>query len=80
MENTNNNTRRKFLDKGLKLGLATAIGGLGLSKLISKSNAQSENGSHEKMELMTTDGTLIQVDSSEVVEVIHSTNHYKNTM
>ena len=67
MENTNNNSRRKFLDKGLKLGFVSIVGGFGLSKIISKSNAQSENSSHDKMELMTTDGTLVQVDSSEVV-------------
>lgn len=77
MEKTNNNSRRKFLDKGLKLGFVSIIGGFGLSKIISKSNAQTENSSHEKMELMTTDGTLVQVDSTEVVEVIHSADHDK---
>ncbi|PCI06938.1 MAG: hydrogenase [Flavobacteriaceae bacterium] len=77
MENKNNNTRRKFLDKGLKLGFVSIIGGFGLSKLISKSSAQSKSSTSEKIELMTTDGTLIQVDSSEVVEIEHSTNHEK---
>jgi len=71
MEDNNKNSRRKFLDKGLKLGLASAIGGLGISKL-SKLNANSKN-SGELVELMTTDGTLIQVDSSEVVEVVNTT-------
>ena len=70
MEDNIKNSRRKFLDKGLKLGLVTAIGGIGLSK-ISKLNAKSDDNSGEKMELMTTDGTLIQVDSSEVMEVKH---------
>ena len=69
MEDNNKNSRRKFLDKGLKLGLATAIGGIGLSKITSKLNAKTNNHTGEKMELMTADGTLIQVDSAEVVDV-----------
>jgi len=69
MENSNKNSRRKFLDKGLKLGLVTAIGGIGLSKIVSKVNAKPENLSNDKVELMTTDGTLIEVDSTEVMEV-----------
>ena len=77
MENNNKSSRRKFLDKGLKLGLATAISGIGLSKIASKLNAKPDSGSHDKMELMTTDGTIIQVDSSEVIEVEHSKDHDK---
>jgi len=76
-ENSKNNSRRKFLNKGLKISLATAIGGFGLSKLNSKLNAKTAIDSGETMELMTTDGTLIQVDSSEVVEVKHSKEHDK---
>lgn len=75
MENENKKTRRNFLDKGLKIGLATVVGGLGLSQLTSKANAKSKNHSGETMELMTADGKLIQVDSSEVVEVTHTNNH-----
>ena len=75
MEANNKNSRRKFLNKGLKLGLVTSIAGIGLSKLTSKLSANTDDsGSDEKMELMTTDGTLIQVDSSEVMEIDHSTN------
>ena len=33
MEESNKNARRKFLDKGLKLGFATALGGIGISKI-----------------------------------------------
>ena len=77
MENNNKSSRRKFLDKGLKLGLVTAISGIGLSKIASKLNAKPDSGSHDKMELMTTDGTIIQVDSSEVIEVEHSKDHDK---
>jgi len=56
------------------LGLVTAIGGLGLSKIVSNLNAKPNKSSEDKMELMTTDGTLIQVDSSEVMEMDHSKN------
>ncbi len=75
MKNKNTSSRRKFLDKGLKLGIVTAIGGIGLSKIVSKLNAKTENSSHDKMELMTTDGTLIQVDSTEVLTIDHPTEH-----
>ncbi len=72
MEDSNKNQRRKFLNKGLKLGLAATIGGLGLSKLVTKLNAKPESQAGHTMELMDTDGNIIQVDSSEVVEVDHS--------
>lgn len=68
----NKKSRRKFLDKGLKIGLAGVIGGVGLSKFTAKLTAKSESSSGEIVELMTTDGTLIQVDSSQVEEVSHS--------
>ena len=77
MESNNKSSRRKFLDKGLKLGIVTAISGIGLSKIASKLNAKPDGDSHDKMELMTTDGTLIQVDSSEVMEMEHSSGHDK---
>ncbi|MGB5227273.1 MAG: 4Fe-4S dicluster domain-containing protein, partial [Eudoraea sp.] len=70
--------RREFLDKSLKLGIAAAIGGLGISKITSKLNAKTnDHSSGEKMELMTVDGTLIEVDSSEVMEVQHAEDHDK---
>tara|TARA_R110001583_G_scaffold11264_5_gene51253 strand:- start:2886 stop:3866 length:981 start_codon:yes stop_codon:yes gene_type:complete len=75
MKNNTKNSRRKFLDKGLKLGIVTAIGGIGLTKLASKLTAQTESHSGEKMELMTTDGTMIEVDSSEVMEMDNSRKH-----
>ncbi|WP_339894486.1 4Fe-4S dicluster domain-containing protein [uncultured Algibacter sp.] len=77
MEDKNKSSRRKFLDKGLKLGIVSAIGGLGLSKITSKLNATNDDSSGEKMELMTTDGTLIQVDSSEVLEIEHPADNDK---
>ncbi|MBE0423349.1 MAG: 4Fe-4S dicluster domain-containing protein [Lutibacter sp.] len=73
MAENNKNSRRKFLDNGLKLGLVAAVGGIGLTKIASKLNAQTEEAhSGEKMELMTADGTLIEVDSSEVMEAHNS--------
>jgi molybdopterin-containing oxidoreductase family iron-sulfur binding subunit len=71
MEDNKNESRRKFLDTGIKLGLAAAVGGLAISK-ISKLSAKSNKNTGEFVELMTTDGTLIQVDSSEIVEVVHT--------
>ena len=69
MEDSNKNQRRKFLDKSLKWSIAATIGGLGLTKLVSKLNAMPESPSGDIMELMDTDGNIIQVDSSEVEEV-----------
>ncbi len=71
MEDPNKNSRRNFLNKGLKVGLVTILGGIGLSKLIGKTKSTA----HDTMELMTTDGTLIQVDSKEIHEKIPSENY-----
>jgi molybdopterin-containing oxidoreductase family iron-sulfur binding subunit len=72
MKNNNTDSRRKFLDKGLKLGLITAVGAVGLTKIASKLNAKNSETSTDKMELMTTDGTIIEVDSSEVKQMVHT--------
>ncbi|MHB1146410.1 MAG: 4Fe-4S dicluster domain-containing protein [Lutibacter sp.] len=77
MKNNNTDSRRKFLDKGLKLGLITAIGAIGLTKIASKLNAKNSEAATGKMELMTTDGTIIEVDSSEVMEMDHSKKQKK---
>ena len=77
MEKNNNKSRRYFLDNGLKLGITAILGGFGLSKIASKLYAKTENNSGETMELMTTDGTLVEVDSSEVIEIKHSKDHKK---
>jgi len=77
MSDNTKKERRKFLDKGLKLGIAAAIGGLGISKITSKLNAKTNQNSTDKMELMTVDGTVIEVDSSEVMEVQHAEDHDK---
>ena len=68
MPNTQN-SRRNFLGKGIKLALITTLSGLGLTKLTAKLTAQEHKKTTKKIELMTTDGTLIEVDSSEVVKI-----------
>ena len=77
MKKNNTDSRRKFLGKGLKIGLLTTIGGIGLSKFITRLNAKTDINSNDKMELMTIDGTLIQVDSSEVIETKPPKDHDK---
>lgn len=75
MEDNNKKSRRKFLDKGLKLGLATVVGGVGLSKIGSDLLAKTNPAPEHTMELMAADGSIIQVDSSKVEEVKHSENY-----
>lgn len=77
MENNTNKSRRYFLNNGLKLGLASLIGGIGLSKIASKLYGKTDTNSKNTIELMTTDGSIVEVDSSEVVEVVHSHDHDK---
>ncbi len=74
MEESNKNARRKFLDKGLKLGFAAALGGIGITKVAQKLNAKPDHSSHGKMELMDTEGNIIEVDSTEVLEVTAKTD------
>lgn len=69
MDDNTKRARRNFLGKGLKVGLIAALGGLGLSKIASRLNANTEKPEEYKMDLMTTDGTLIQVNASEVQEI-----------
>ena len=75
MDENKKSTRRKFLNNGLKLGLIGAIGGVGLSKLSSKNKVAITDSSEEFVELMTTDGRIIKVDSAEV-EPVEKANHY----
>ncbi|UCE94533.1 MAG: 4Fe-4S dicluster domain-containing protein [Flavobacteriaceae bacterium] len=77
MGKSNKNTRRKFLDKGLKLGFITALSGFGISKLASKLKANTKHHSGSTMELMNTEGDIIQVDTADVAPVEHSTDHDK---
>ncbi|MCB0476335.1 MAG: 4Fe-4S dicluster domain-containing protein [Flavobacteriaceae bacterium] len=76
MKDNNSHSRRNFLNKGIKVGIAAAIGGTVLSKLTSKAQAKNDH-SGEKMQLMTTEGDLVEVDSSEVIEVKYPQDHDK---
>ncbi len=69
MKDKKNNSRRSFLDKGLKIGLATVAGGVIAAKVL----GESDEG--EMVELMSTDGTLIQVPVSEVEEVPETSDY-----
>ncbi len=70
----NKSSRRNFLEKGIKLGLATAVGSAGIASVVGKT---SDDGSPsgETIELMTTDGTLVKVDSTNVQKVEHPKDH-----
>jgi molybdopterin-containing oxidoreductase family iron-sulfur binding subunit len=56
-------SRRNFVEQGLKVGLLTAAGGVLLAKVFGKSESVK---SEETIELMSTDGTLMQVPTSAV--------------
>ncbi len=77
MEDNKNRSRRYFLNNGIKISIATVLGGFGLKKVASNLNAKTNHSSGKTMELMTTDGTLVEVDSTEVMEVKHSQDHDK---
>ncbi|NNK72684.1 MAG: 4Fe-4S dicluster domain-containing protein [Flavobacteriaceae bacterium] len=62
-------SRRRFLNKGLRAGIITVLGGIGLGKLTTKLIASNKHTDGNTTELMTTDGRLIQVDSSEVIDM-----------
>jgi Fe-S-cluster-containing dehydrogenase component len=64
MKDEPKNTRRNFLSKGLKLGVATIAGGAIAAKVLADSHS-----SEDMVELMTTEGTLVKVPASEVGEV-----------
>lgn len=70
MKESNEKSRRGFIDKGLKIGLATIAGGTLAAKVLADSNSEEE-----MVELMDTDGNLIQVPASEVVEVTEPTDY-----
>lgn len=59
------NSRRKFLKQGITLG-AAAIAGTGLVKGIQTKAHEHEGG--EKVKVLTTDGKLIEVDKSMVMD------------
>lgn len=64
--------RRNFLGKGLKLSVITAIGATAIAKIFGF-NTKSATG--KTIELMSTDGTLMQVDAADVHQVTTNTNY-----
>ena len=59
-------SRRKFLDKGLKAGIASVVAGTALTKIM------GNEAKAETVELMSTDGTLMEVDAADIQEVATS--------
>ncbi len=57
MKDKKSNSRRKFLSTGLKIGVATAAGGLAAAKILEEPPKKSE-----KIKVLTTDGTVIEVE------------------
>lgn len=74
MKNEMENSRRQFINNGLKLGFVVAAGGFGLSKVV---GFNSESAEGEKVQLMTADGRMIEVDSTEIEQVKHQDYEYK---
>jgi len=62
MSKNKNNSRRNFINSGLKIGLLTAIGGAVVAKSLEE---------EEMVELMDTNGNLVKVPATKVEE--HST-------
>lgn len=67
------NKRRKLLSNGLKFGLVATAGGVALTKYLSPS---ATAGTEETVELMTTDGELVQVPKSELHDHSQAASDY----
>ncbi len=57
MKDKKGNSRRKFLSAGLKIGVATAAGGLAAANVFEEPPTKGE-----KIKVLTTDGTVIEVE------------------
>lgn len=66
-------SRRSFVEQGLKFGLLTAASGALLAKVFGKSESET---SEKTVELMSTDGTLMQVPASGVSHAHESNSAY----
>jgi len=77
MEEKRKNSRRNFLQKGFKWTFITVLGGLGLFKISSKLNSKTKHNSNKKVELLTTNGDLVEIDSSQVIHKKQSKNKDK---
>ncbi len=65
-DKNNGKTRRKFLGKGFKIGAVAALGATAIARVFGRKPNASTG---ETIELMSTDGTLIQVDASDIQQV-----------
>ena len=63
MEEDKKKSRRKFFELGIKFGLLATVGSVAVAK------AMDDEDSNGMVELMSTDGNIIQVPASEVQEV-----------
>lgn len=72
-KNSDQKSRRNFVERGLKFGLLTAASGALLAKVFGKSE---NTESAETVELMSTDGTLMQVPASAVSHAHESKSAY----
>jgi molybdopterin-containing oxidoreductase family iron-sulfur binding subunit len=70
MEEKKQDTRRKFINNGWKLGLASILGGSALAHLKEDFPFDKEESSDEKIELMDTEGNIIEVNLSEIEETV----------
>lgn len=66
-----NEQRREFIGNGLRLGLLVAAGGFGLSKVLSITS----EGDDDKVELLTQDGQVIEVDAKNIEKVEEETRY-----
>jgi len=65
MEEDKKKSRRKFFELGIKFGLLATVGTVAVAK------AMDDEDSSGMVELMSTDGNIIQVPASEVHDVAH---------
>ena len=72
MKKQQKDTRRAFLNNGWKLGLASILGGAALAHLREGFAFEDSGSSGEMVELMDTEGNIIQVDAAQVEELAAS--------
>lgn len=70
MEEDKKKSRRKFFELGIKFGLLATVGSVAVAE------AMDDEDSTGMVELMSTDGNIIQVPASEVHEVSNSPKDY----
>lgn len=73
MEDKQKDTRRKFLNNGWKLGLASMLGGAALAHLKEEFPFDENTPSGKTVELMTTEGDIIEVDATQVEDLVVET-------